>query len=161
MIAETSLICPRGRQLTIMKPWIIPIAKRIDLNIYRIDKWQGNFPITCLFKQPLNLGLNRYFSSNCWLGTKNAGFLSQRHQDWQCFPRKHGRRPTQRGPSLRKHVQTCKHGRPVPSMWLRFQRAGKLSSHTYQFALADKSRVRSRGGRRGTSGELLRLGRGG
>lgn len=98
--------------------WIIPIiAKTIYLNIYRIYTQQRNkFSISCLFEECLSLGLSGYFSSNCWLGTQRAGLLSHLHQDWQCFPHKHVRQPTQRGPSLCKHVQTCKH-RPSSAIY--------------------------------------------
>lgn len=64
----------------------------------------NNFLIYCLYKQCLKLVLRGYFPTNCWLGTKSAGILSHLNQDQQCFPRKHGRQPTQKGTVA---VRTC------------------------------------------------------
>lgn len=96
--------------------------------------------MSCLFKQCLHSGPNGYFSTICWLGTKSAGLPSHLHQEWQCFPRKHGRRLTQRGPSLCKHVQTCKH-RPSSSLYVAWVSQGgeTLKFLPCQFAVADKS----------------------
>lgn len=96
--------------------------------------------MSCLFKQCLHSGPNGYFSSICWLGTKSTGLPSHLHQEWQCLPRKHGRRLTQRGPSLCKHVQTCKH-RPSSSVCVASVSQGgeTLTFLPCQFAVADKS----------------------
>lgn len=96
--------------------------------------------MSCLFKQCLHSGPNGYFSSICWLGTKSAGLPSQLHQEWQCFPCKHGRRLTQRGRSLCKHVQTCKH-RPSSSVYVALVSQGgeNLKFLPCQFAVADIS----------------------
>lgn len=88
-------------------------------------------------------------------GTKSAGLLSGHIfiKTGNVFPANMGdsqHKEDRRSASMCKHANT---GRPVPSMWLRFQQAEKLWSPTYHFALADKSRVKSRGGLRWEGGD--------
>lgn len=100
-----------------------------------------------IFHSTVDWGQRAQASGHIFIKTGNASHAnmgdSQHKEDRRCA-------------SMCKHANT---GRPVPSMGFWFQQAEKLWGPTCQFALADKSGVKLRGGLRrgwwGMGGELL------